>query len=65
MVAAAVTLAQAPLPIFSPTVMKAARGCGSRAARYPAFTSVPIPKFVSICGTLGTNFGIERTLANL
>ena len=27
--------------------------------------SVPIPKFVSIWGTLGTNFGIERTLANL
>jgi len=27
--------------------------------------SVPIPKFVSICGTPGTNFGIEGTLANL
>src|SRR5690242_4804277 len=26
--------------------------------------SVPIPKFVRICGTLGTNFGIERTLAD-
>jgi len=28
-------------------------------------TSVPIPKFVSICDTFGTNFGIEGTLANL
>jgi hypothetical protein len=28
-------------------------------------TSVPIPKFVSICGRLSTNFGIERTLASL
>jgi transcription elongation factor GreA len=27
--------------------------------------SVPIPKFVSYCGPTFTNFGIERTLANL
>ena len=28
-------------------------------------SSVPIPKFVTPCSTLNTNFGIERTLANL
>jgi hypothetical protein len=28
-------------------------------------SSVPIPKFVTSCSTLNTNFGIERTLANL
>ena len=27
--------------------------------------SVPIPKFVTPCSALNTNFGIERTLANL
>ena len=27
--------------------------------------SVPIPKFVSMCGPSCTNFGIDRTLANL
>ena len=27
-------------------------------------TSVPLPKFVSICGVLGTNFGIDKDTSN-
>jgi hypothetical protein len=32
------------------------------AKRFPPGPGVPIPKFVRICGTLGTNSGIEPTL---
>src|SRR5262249_16761955 len=39
--------------------------CRSEMAFFGTGASVPIPKLVRICGTRGTNFGIERTLANL
>src|SRR5262249_16031518 len=51
-------------PVRYPETANVARiRCAATPVAAPA--SVPIPKFVSICSTLRTNFGIERTLATL
>ena len=49
----------------SETVRQRARIPVNRCGQRPRLPSVPIPTFVTSCSTLNTNFGIERTLANL
>src|SRR5690242_13749269 len=56
------------LKVAAPTLPEHLKDCGRtprRAKHWDATASVPIPKFVSVCGTLVRTSESIRTLANL